>query len=327
MRNFKKILKLILCVLICAVVIKGLDVLLYPCTFVRNDVHTMTTEQRDVLIFGTSNGMSDLDPDSMLEGTSLTGHNMCVGGQYPVDAYYLAKLAVEKQNPKTIIFELSPGYFTTEKEKGNNYLMFYHEFPLSLTKAEYYIDTMLDCDFRSPMFAFHEYPLKYELSKIKDTARLKMTGNYDVSYLRSPTQEYHENGFIEKYPVAVEKFPRYSPTLFSAADVKDTNMEYLGKLIQLCKENDIQFIATTMPLAATMLVQEEDSYREAWDYFSDYFEKQNVPYYNFNREYYTSYNHGLENYVDYDGHMNGDSARAFSKVFGEVVFGQNEAQD
>ena len=148
MRNFKKILKLILCVLICAVVIKGLDVLLYPCTFVRNDVHTMTTEQRDVLIFGTSNGMSDLDPDSMLEGTSLTGHNMCVGGQYPVDAYYLAKLAVEKQNPKTIIFELSPGYFTTEKEKGNNYLLFYHEFPLSLTKAEYYIDTMLDCDFR-----------------------------------------------------------------------------------------------------------------------------------------------------------------------------------
>ena len=25
------------------------------------------------------------------------------------------------------------------------------------------------------------------------------------------------------------------------------------------------------------------------------------------------------NYVDYDGHMNGDSARAFSKLFGEMV--------
>ena len=76
-----------------------------------------------------------------------------------------------------------------------------------------------------------------------------------------------------------------------------------------------------MPLAATMLVQEEESYRDAWDYFSEYFHEKGVEYYNFNREYYKSYNHELTNYVDYDGHMNGDSARAFSKVFGDIVFG------
>lgn len=320
MHNFKKGAKIIACLLICVLVIKLLDIVLYPCTFVRNDIHTVTNEQKDVVILGTSNGMSDLDPDSMLEGTGMTGHNLCVGGEYPVDAYYLTKLIIEKQQPKTIIFELSPGYFTTEKEKGNNYLLFYHEFPMSLTKAEYYADTMLDCDFRSPLFAFHEYSLQYELSKIKDTVYQKITDNYDVSYLKGSAQEYHENGFIEKYPVSVDNFPAYSPTLFSKAEVKETNMEYLDKLIQLCKENDIEFIATTMPLAATMLVQEEDSYRDAWDYFSEYFQEKGIEYYNFNREYYMSYNHDLNNYVDYDGHMNGDSARAFSKVFGETVF-------
>lgn len=321
MHSLKKGIKLVICLLICALVIKAMDILLYPCTFVRNDIHTVTNEQKDVVILGTSNGMSDLDPDSMLEGTKRTGHNLCVGGEYPVDAYYLTKLVIEKQQPKTIIFELSPGYFTTEKEKGNNYLLFYHEFPMSITKAEYYADTMLDCDFRSPLFAFHEYSLQYELSKIKDTVYQKMTNNYDVSYLKGQAQEYHENGFIEKYPVAIENFPSYSPTLFSKAEVKATNMEYLDKLIQLCKENDIEFIATTMPLAATMLVQEEESYRDAWDYFSEYFREKGVEYYNFNREYYKSYNHELANYVDYDGHMNGDSARAFSKVFGDIVFG------
>lgn len=101
---------------------------------------------------------------------------------------------------------------------------------------------------------------------------------------------------------------------------KETNMEYLDKLIKLCKDNDVEFIATTMPLAATMLVEEQESYKEAWDYFADYFHEKKVPYYNFNREYYDSYGHGLENYVDYDGHMNGDSARQFSEVFGQVVF-------
>ena len=97
MHSFKKGIKLVICLLICALVIKALDILLYPCTFVRNDIHTVTNEQKDVVILGTSNGMSDLDPDSMLEGTKMTGHNLCVGGEYPVDAYYLTKLVIEKQ--------------------------------------------------------------------------------------------------------------------------------------------------------------------------------------------------------------------------------------
>ncbi|MBQ6427717.1 MAG: tripartite tricarboxylate transporter permease, partial [Oscillospiraceae bacterium] len=46
----------------------------------RNDVHALSTEQNDVLILGTSNGKMDLDPENMLEGTGLTGHNACVGG-------------------------------------------------------------------------------------------------------------------------------------------------------------------------------------------------------------------------------------------------------
>lgn len=117
MRNSKKIWKIIICAAILCLVVKGLDIALYPCTFVRNNVHTMTTKKKDVLIFGTSNGMSDLDPDYVLKGTGMTGQNMCVGGEYPVDIYYLTKLALEKQKPKTVIFELSPGYFTTEKEK------------------------------------------------------------------------------------------------------------------------------------------------------------------------------------------------------------------
>ena len=96
MHNSKKIAKILICLLICGLVIKGLDLVLYPCTFVRNNVHTISTEQKDLLIFGTSNGMSDLDPDYILEGTGLTGQNLCVGGEYPVDAYYLTKLALEK---------------------------------------------------------------------------------------------------------------------------------------------------------------------------------------------------------------------------------------
>ena len=97
MHNFKKSIKAGACALVAVLLIKGMDIALYPCTFIRNDIHTVTTEQKDVIILGTSNGMSDLDPDSMLEGTGMTGHNLCVGGEYPIDAYYLTKLVMNVQ--------------------------------------------------------------------------------------------------------------------------------------------------------------------------------------------------------------------------------------
>lgn len=104
MHNFKKTIKVIACIAALALILKALDVALYPCTFMRNDIHTVTTEQRDVIIMGTSHGKMDLEPDVMLEGTGKTGHNLCVGGEYPIDAYYLTKLMIEKQKAGTDCF-------------------------------------------------------------------------------------------------------------------------------------------------------------------------------------------------------------------------------
>lgn len=78
--------------------------------------------------------MTDIDPAVMEETTGRSGHNLCVGGEYGIDAYYLARLVAEKQSPTRIIYEVDPGYFVSEKEEGNNYLLFYHEFPFSRAK-------------------------------------------------------------------------------------------------------------------------------------------------------------------------------------------------
>ena len=98
------------------------------------------------------------------------------------------------------------------------------------------------------------------------------------------------------------------------------NMDYLDKLVTFCRENDITLIAATMPLPQRTLHEFADNYNEAWDYFSEFFEEREVPYYNFNREYYKAYSHKAQHYVDWDGHMNGDSAREFSGIFGKIVF-------
>ena len=313
--------KIFLSLLAAAVVLIFLNLALYPCTFMRNDVHTVSTEQRDVLIMGTSCGKIGIDPDSLLADAGLTGHNICVGGEYPADAYYLMKLALEKQAPKAVIYDIDPGYFMGKKAVGNNYLLFYHEFPSGKAKLAYFWDLLKDHDFRTLFFPYYEYPLQTSLPRAKDTLYQRLTGNYDVSYLKGQVQEYHENGFLERYPVAEENFPAMNHVPFHAESMAPENMEYLDRLITLCRENDIRFIAVSMPLPEKTLQTDPENFDVAWTYFSDYFREKQVPYLNFNRELAQAYSHRTDHYVDYDGHLNGESAREFSGILGSILTG------
>ena len=127
MHNFKKIVKTVLVLAVCITLLVGLDMALYPCTFMRNDIHAVVNNQYDDIILGTSHGMTDIDPAVMEEITGRTGHNMCVGGEYVIDAYHIAKLIAEKQKPTRIIYEVDPEYLVSKKEEGNNYLLFYQK--------------------------------------------------------------------------------------------------------------------------------------------------------------------------------------------------------
>ena len=84
MHNFKKFLKTITVIAVCILILVMLDMALYPCTFMRNDIHAVVNNQYDDIILGTSHGMTDIDPAIMEEITGRSGHNMCVGGEYEI---------------------------------------------------------------------------------------------------------------------------------------------------------------------------------------------------------------------------------------------------
>jgi len=319
MHSFRGKIKVIIAVVLIIVILYGLDFMLYPCTFMRNDIHSVCTEEHNDIFVGTSCGKININPDIVEEITGRTGHNLCVGGEYGIDAYHLTKLVIEKQKPERVIYEVDPSYFVTEKEPGNNYLLFYHEFPLSKAKLEYFEASMLDCDFRTVLFPWYEYSLGYEIKKLPDTVYQKLHQNYDVSYLKGQAQEYHESGFIERYPVDVTKLKMTEPKLFTEQNVKQINMEYLEKLITLCKDEGVEFIAVTTPTPEPTLSAYPDNFDSAWSYFSEFFQEQGVRYLNFNTEYYDLFPHDLKNYTDYDGHMNGEAAGKFSEILGYLL--------
>ncbi len=301
------------------VTVRGLDFLLYPCTFIRSDIYAVCENQMEDIYLGTSHGRMNIDPEMVEEETGRKGHNLCVGGEYSIDAYYLTKLLIEKSRPSRIIYEVSPGYFISEKEEGNNYLLFFHEFPLSRAKLEYFHDSIMKCNFRTIFFPWYEYPLSYEIGKIQDTVYQKWNHNYDPEYLKGSQQEYHANGFIERYPVDTSELSMEEMEAFEVEKVKAENVEYLRKLIRLCQDHDIEFVAVSTPMPVATLAEYKDSFLSAWRYFSDIFEEYDVEYINFNREYYEAASHEITEYTDYDGHMHGEAARKFSQTLGRIL--------
>ena len=179
-----------------------LDYALYPCTFIRNDMHMITSHSFEDIYMGTSRGKMCIDPEVIKSVTGRRGHNICVGGEYPEDSLYMLRLMIETgHKPKRIIYEVSPGYLVREKEEGNNYLLFFHEFPFSKTKVDYFIQSIAKCNLRTMFFPWYEYPLEYEISHLSETIDTKTAQDYSVDRFKTDTQEYHESGFIARYAI------------------------------------------------------------------------------------------------------------------------------
>ena len=315
MRSFKWIRLPVFCIL-AALILIAMDYALYPCTFMRNDIHAVTTQTFDDIYMGTSHGKINIDPESVGLQSSRTGHNLCVGGEYPQDCIYMLRLMIEKgHKPERIVYEISPGYLVREKEEGNNYLLFYHEFPISLAKLSYFMHSVAKCNFRTLFFPWYEYPLSYELANIRDTVRTKWEQDYSADRFRTASQEYHDSGFIARYAVDTSTFTTDDLTPTPVSQIVPENMEQLKKLVEMCRKEGIRFCAVTTPIPLPNLQAFAQDYREVWEYLGAFFEGEQVPWINFNdTEHFNLFTHDISAFTDMDGHMNEAAARAFSGV-------------
>lgn len=323
-RNGKKrIVRTATFLVIVIILLFVLDTALYPCTFIRNDLHAITSDYHEDIVIGSSHGKMNIDPSVITNITERSMHNMSAGGEYALDSYYLTKLLTEKQKPERIIYEADPGYFMTDKAAGDNELLFVHEFPASFAKAAYFADGMQKSDFRSVLFPWYEYPLSYTLKNWRQTWERKWTRDYDVSYFEGKAQRYHENGYIEKFDVDVSKQKLTKPAFLSAPGLKEHHLRYLKKMIRLCKKEGIDFVAVTTPMPDIMLEQFPE-YREAYESFARLFAQEGIDYWNFNTDLYSSGAHDIKYFTDYDGHMNKEGAENFSETLANMLKQRSE---
>ena len=317
MRNFKILGKIILFFGIIIIINGGLNFLLYPYTYTRVDIHNIKTGEYDDIFLGSSHGKSAINPLVIDEVTNRKSTNLCMGGEYPIDVYHLAKEVARNHKPSRIIYELDPGYWVSDISEDTSYATFYNEMSPSMVKLEYFWAKMAGSDFRNTLFPWYMYRKEYK--NAFTNARMKLGDgykNYDLSTFTSTVQSYEPEGFINIHRIEAPK-TEDNLILWNESELKADAVKYFNKLVDFCADEEIELMVIATPLPTETYEKYGLEFDAAHAYFTEYFEQMGIPYYNFNKIYLPGFDRSLESFSDYEGHMYGDAAAIFSKLLGE----------
>ena len=315
LKRLSPILFLALCICITAALNYGF----IPPSSVRINLHNLRNgETYDPIFIGTSHGQYGIDPLSVDAASGGSSVSLCMADAYPDDMYYMLRLACETQSPSRVVYELDPSYWMNEQRSGSTQIFFYQEFPLSRSKAAYFLDKIINLDFRSALAPWSYY--RNLVGRIPDHIRRKQSSsykNYDPSILEIPGGHYGGRGFI--YRVEGEDKGTFNNIPWDESQVKPRAERYFDRIASFCRKNNIELTVITTPVPRETLDQFAGSYAQSHQYFKDLMEGLGLEYYNFNYMKPELMDRSMEGYWDYDGHMDGVRAREFSTLLGRFL--------
>lgn len=176
---------------------KLLDFGLIPYNAADMAVDRITARTYDDLFIGTSHGANNIDPVMIDRETGRQSTNVCLPREFPVDSYYLVRLACASgHKPKRVIYELDPSYWVQqEPEDGNSYYI-YRAFPAGMTKLRYFRNKIMHLNWRfalAPWWNYRDrFPKFWKAAKAK--TRLDPE-DYVELYVNDAQDEVDENGW------------------------------------------------------------------------------------------------------------------------------------
>ncbi len=323
MHSFKRIIRVVavIIVILCITLLnKGLNYGLIPYSYVRIMMKDLQTQTYDAVIIGTSHGLSGISPKIIEEETGEKSINLCMGGEYPKDAYYMLKEAVRHHVPRKVVYELDPGYWCTQESQKGDFNRIYYEMPWSMVKLEYFVQKTMKADFRATLFPWFYYRSQYkEMPHIISGKQSSTYKNYGTEPFRNPGQSY-EDGFIKRNEFLGEK-SQENLVLWDETLLQQEAVAYFEKMAEFCKKKGIEFTVITTPVPAEALAEHLE-YEKADRYFAEYLKEQGISYYNYNEP-----KHKIENldislnaFTDYEGHMSWKQAEMFSRKLSEDLW-------
>ena len=245
------------------------------------DFYKLDKNSVDVLFLGSSHAITAFNPQVIYDNYGITSYNLSSEQQSILISYYWLEEALKYQSPKVVVLDA----FTLHKY------------------TEVYVYNDLNCAegaIRKAMDNMRFSPLKIraakEIAKIDPTqdalSFFLLNIRYHSRWTDLSESDYYDSAFvnhggIKGYNIIGGFDPGADDVTLNVSDLSEVEAEpmigiadeYLGRIVEVCKENNIQLILTNTPYAESL-----QRYKSVAEYAADH----DIPYYDFNEE--TLYN-------------------------------------
>lgn len=281
--------------------------------------------QYDTVVLGASHARCSVNPKTLDEKLGTSTINMSILGETVKDAYYVLLETDNHNDIRQVILDIDYQYFYGEQREGYFAEAFiYNQLSWnSPVKWRYMAENLDKLDFRNGISQRNVYLVSP--SSVFANIRQKTSQGYkdaDIYTLdmSSTGGHYEGNGF---FPLSVSgQGPANAEYIEEwigkeQTGIADMPREYLLKIINYCRDNNIELICVTAPITPSCMsrlgldVVDED--------FTKLFEEEGVAYYNFNKARLDVLPRADEDFVDYEGHMGEPLAYKYSEVLGSVL--------
>ena len=324
----KRVLSLLLVALMTSGIAFALGKTLIPVTYADYFNHEMSVleeagEEIDLLMVGASRVYSSFDARVFEEKLGLRNVVIASTASQPIcGSYYMIKDMIERMKPKKVILGLD-GTEMMEEDK---------EQPMLLVIDRLSWKNKLNMFFH----CFHGTNLFYMLdlyryrSNLDDIFQIiedrKALVENDYIQPDDGNQYYCYKGFVYNHgSIPTGNVPMYSHNTFSKDAVLDSNIAYLDRCVELCKEYGIELELVTAP-TTVMRMYYVDNYKGSVEYYQKYAEEHGLIYHNLN--YLMDRETFLPDELMYDyNHTNGEGAKIVSELYAEILMKESKEED
>lgn len=249
----------------------------YPSTNTFEDFYNLQKNSVDVLFFGSSHAVTAFNPQVIYDNYGITSYNLSCEQQSPVITYYWLQEALKYQTPKAVVID--------------THTFFKYE--------DLYIYNNMNCSeaaVRKAMDFMRFSPLKYEAAKTiahidpsqSALSFILLNIRYHTRWTKLGEKDFTEkqmihHGGIKGFSALGGYIPDAEDVIFSdngldsveAEPMAEVGDEYLRKIADICKNNNIELILTNIPSCESI---------QCYKTIKTFADENGIRYYDFNEK-------------------------------------------
>ena len=278
----------------------------WPTTSTFNQFYKMKKDSVDVLFFGSSFAVNAFNPQVIYDETGLRTCSLASEQQSPFISYYWLKEALKYQKPQAVILEtryLFRRESNTPVNMNESFLRKSIE-PMKFSSLKTgLVSTLCDMDQNQNKWSYYFTNLEYH-TRWKELTWKEL--------LSDDARHAELKGYG---PLFVTNTDHFATVVREDTDVtipmEPLMQEYLGKMEELCAENNIRLILVTVPSS--------DMHIAMHDALTAYCTEHGLDYYDYSEQTMfdsCGWDLSVENPVD---HMNYLASARMSKIIGDLL--------